>query len=123
MIRVIVVEHHIEIQELLSQMLSPEPDIEVVGAVAESDDAIEMIVELLPDVVIVDLNLPGGGIWLSERIKELAPNTQVIVLADDAEPDKVRQAWLAGVKDYFTRNFSRNELVMSVQEAGNWRPL
>lgn len=123
MIHVLVVEHHAEIQELLCQMLASEPDIEVVGAVAESDDAIEMIVELLPDVVIVDLNLPGGGIWLSERIKELAPITQVIVLADNADPDKVRQAMLAGAKDYFTRNFSRNELVTSVREAGNWRSL
>lgn len=121
MIRILVAEHHSEIQELLCQMLASEPDMEIVSAVAESDDAVEMIAELVPDVVIVDLNLPGGGIGLCKRIKELVATTQVIVLADDAEPDKVRQAMMAGVKDYLTGSFSRDELVGIVREAGKWR--
>nr|MBA3281629.1 response regulator transcription factor [Acidimicrobiia bacterium] len=87
-VRVLVCDDHVVFRRGLGRVLETEPDVEVVGEAADTEAAVASALELEPDVVLMDLRMPGGGgIEATNRIRAELPATKVIVLtvSDDDE--------------------------------------
>ena len=118
MIRIVIVDDHPVVRQGLRLMLERRPDFEVVGEGADGVQAIALATELVPDVMLLDLLLPGAdGIGAIREIKRLTPTTQVIVLTSFAEDDYIFNAVNAGVLSYLLKDTGPEELVAAVRAA------
>lgn len=115
-IRLLLVDDIPETRENLRKLLFFESDIEVVGAATNGEEGIQMAVELQPDIVLMDINMPGvDGITASERISQQSPFTQIIMMSVQGEADYLRRSMLAGAREFLIKPFSSDELVSSIR--------
>jgi pilus assembly protein CpaE len=115
-IRLLIVDDIPETRENLRKLLFFESDIDVVGAATNGEEGIEMAVELQPDIVLMDINMPGvDGITASERITQKVPFCQIIMMSVQGEADYLRRSMLAGAREFLIKPFSSDELVSSVR--------
>ena len=87
-IRVFIADDHELVRMALKTLLDGESDLEVVGEAADTETAVAGVVEMTPDVLLLDLRMPGGGgVEVCRRVKELLPDTRVLVITsfDDDE--------------------------------------
>ncbi len=103
-IRVMIVDDIAETREQLRKLMSFDADIEVVSMVGSGEEAIKEAPKALPDVVIMDINLPGmDGITATSKLVELVPGAQVIMLSVQGDMDYLRRAMSAGARDFLTK--------------------
>lgn len=115
-IKILIVDDIAETRENLRKLLSFEPDFEIVGAAAGGPEGIELAQKLQPHVVLMDINMPGmDGITATEKLLQEVPTAQVVMLSVQGETDYLRQAMLAGARDYLTKPASGDELVGTIQ--------
>lgn len=115
-IKVLIVDDIPETRENLRKLLFFESDIEVVGAATDGHEGVDMAKELQPDVVLMDINMPGlDGIAASELIRRESPYTQIIIMSVQGEADYLRRSMLAGAREFLIKPFSGNELITSVR--------
>jgi DNA-binding NarL/FixJ family response regulator/mRNA-degrading endonuclease RelE of RelBE toxin-antitoxin system len=115
-IRLLIVDDVAETRENLRKLLYFESDIEVVGATTNGEEAIQMAVEQQPDIVLMDIILPGiNGITATEIISQQVPSAQVIMMSVHGEADFLRQAMMAGAREFLIKPFSSDELVNSIR--------
>jgi pilus assembly protein CpaE len=115
-IRLLIVDDIPETRENLRKLLFFESDIDVVGAATNGEEGIEMAVELQPDIVLMDINMPGvDGITASEKITQKVPFCQIIMMSVQGEADYLRRSMLAGAREFLIKPFSSDELVSSVR--------
>lgn len=113
-ITVLLVDDEELIRRLLSEVL-PQAGIEVVGEAGRGERAIELAVDLRPDVVLMDLQMPGiSGIEAIERLASLAPASRVLVLTGH-EGDGVVRAIVAGARGYILKGAANQEMVDAVR--------
>lgn len=116
-ITVIIAESDREFLEQLASWLSSEASIEVIEAVSDGESAVGLARRHKPDVVLMDLQLPGrSGIEATELITTLLPNTGVIMISQDGAPDSLRKAMIAGARQFVLKSTTRQELVRTVRE-------
>jgi two-component system NarL family response regulator len=117
-VRVVIVDDHDLFREGLRELLQ-EAGIVVLGDAATAEEAIELVTELAPDVVLMDLGLSDGmsGIEATRRLSELAPTAEVLVLTISADGRDVMQAILAGASGYLLKDASVLEIVAGVTAA------
>ncbi|MGC9469646.1 MAG: AAA family ATPase [Anaerolineae bacterium] len=117
-IRVMIVDDIAETREQLRKLLAFDPDVDVVAMVATGEEAVEVITEARPDVVLMDINLPGmDGIAATAKIIEAVPTVQVIMLSVQGETDYLRRAMMAGARDYLTKPPGADELLDAIHRA------
>ncbi len=117
-IRVMIVDDIAETREQLRKLLSFDPDIEVVAMVGSGEEAVESVTEAFPDVILMDINLPGmDGITATGKVVEALPTVQVIMLSVQGETDYMRRAMMAGARDYLTKPPSADELLDAIHRA------
>jgi pilus assembly protein CpaE len=115
-IRVLIVDDIPETRENLKKLLLFEQDIEVIDAATNGEEGIELAAKLQPDVVLMDINMPGvDGIQASEIIMQRSPYTQIIIMSVQGEADYLRRSMLAGAREFLIKPFNSNELVTSVR--------
>jgi pilus assembly protein CpaE len=115
-IRLLIVDDIPETRENLRKLLFFESDIDVVGAATNGQEGIEMAMELQPDIVLMDINMPGvDGITASEKITQKIPFCQIIMMSVQGEADYLRRSMLAGAREFLIKPFSSDELVSSVR--------
>ena len=115
-IQVIIVDDHPLFREGLILTLRAEPDIEVVGQATTADEAVSLVGELLPDVVLLDITIPGSGLKAASLIAATSPITKMIMLtASEAEED-VLLALKAGARGYILKGVSGPDLVNIVRD-------
>lgn len=116
-IRVVIVDDIAETREHLTKLLSFEPDIEVVGAAASGEEAVELAGKLHPDILLMDINMPGmDGIATTERVSATFPTTSIIMMSVQGEADYLRRSMLAGAREFLVKPFSSDELTASIRQ-------
>lgn len=120
---VLIVEDNPMLQVGLRHALAAQPALEVIGQVEDGLEAVSTIVQLKPDIALVDIELPGmDGITLTQRIKEILPDTRIIIFTHYTNPTKVMAALSSGANGYCVKGVSIPQLeaaIMAVGE-GNW---
>jgi DNA-binding NarL/FixJ family response regulator len=116
-LRVVIADDHAFYREGLARLLE-QSGIDVVRAVADGEAAIQAVVELAPDVVVMDLSMPGmSGIEATRRLTETAPATHVLVLSVSAQEEDVTEAILAGARGYVLKDGPFEEVVAGINAA------
>src|SRR5215204_5544797 len=116
-IRVLVVDDIPETRDHLTKLLGFESDIDVVGAAASGREALEMSARLLPDVVLMDINMPDmDGIAATEQLASIVPGAAVIMMSVQGEADYLRRSMLAGAREFLVKPFSSDELTASIRQ-------
>lgn len=118
MISVVLADDHAVVRHGLRFMLEQRADIQVVGECEDGARALELVAELLPDVVLLDLVMPMlDGIAAAREIKRLAPSTQIIILTSFYDDEQIFAAIKAGALSYLLKDSSPHELVAAVRAA------
>jgi DNA-binding NarL/FixJ family response regulator len=114
--RVILVDDHEVVRLGLKALLDRHPHFEVVGEAASSREAIEMVSNIQPDVVVMDVRLPGtSGIEACEEITRRFPTTKVIMLTSYAEDEMLFSAIRAGASGYILKQIGGNDLISALE--------
>jgi len=116
-IRVLIVDDILETRDHLTKLLGFEKDIEVVGAAASGAEALEMAATMLPDVVLMDINMPEmDGIAATELLMARVPSASVVMMSVQGEADYLRRSMLAGAREFLVKPFSSDELTASIRQ-------
>lgn len=116
-ISVLIVDDAEETRENIRRLLSLSVGFSVVGEAKDGETAIKMVGQLTPNVVLMDINMPGiDGISATEKICAAYPGTVVIVISVQGEMEYLRKAMIAGAKDYLVKPFGADELVDCIQK-------
>lgn len=122
-VRVLIVDDHEIVREGLRTLFRNEADITVVGEARSGEEALEMVSRHDPDVILMDLVMPGGGgVEATRRVREIAPRTQVLVLTSFAGDHQVKEALRAGAIGYLLKDVSRDELLRAIRSVRDGRP-
>lgn len=118
MIRVLVVDDHELVRSGITRMLADNPDIQAIGQASSGEDAIEFVRKDRPDIVLMDIRMPGiGGLEATRRILRIDDSIRVIVVtacADDPYPARVMQS---GATAYITKGADIQEMVRAIRKA------
>ncbi|MCX4697418.1 response regulator transcription factor [Streptomyces sp. NBC_01352] len=114
--RVLVVDDQTVVREGIVMLLGLLPGIEVIGAAGDGDEAVKLVAELAPDVVLMDLRMPRcDGVEATRRIRAEHPGTQVVVLTTYADDESLFPALRAGARGYLTKDAGGEEIVRAVR--------
>ena len=115
-IRVLLAEDHTIVRKGLRSLLDSEADIEVIGEAEDGRQAVEMVGELMPDVVLMDITMPSlNGFEATRQIKQRFPDVKVLVLTMHANEEYVFQILRAGASGYVVKKAAPTELVSAIQ--------
>lgn len=118
-IRVLIVDDVSETRENVRKLLQFEADVEVVGVARTGKEAIQSSLELDPDVILMDINMPDmDGIAATEAIRAKQPSVQVVILSVQSDQNYMRRAMLAGARDFLTKPPMGDELISAIRRAG-----
>jgi two-component system invasion response regulator UvrY len=121
-VSILIADDHDLVRIGLRHMLENVENFSIVGEAASGEEALDKAAELKPDIVLMDVRMPGiGGIEATSRMERRSPNTRVVALtacADDPFPDLLLEA---GARGFLTKDSGLEELVLAIQEvyAGN----
>jgi DNA-binding NarL/FixJ family response regulator len=117
LISVVVVDDHPIAREGLCALLMAEPDLQVVGEAGDGLEAIRLVEQLQPDVLVLDLKMPGlDGHEVTRRVSERWPETRTIVLSMHRSEAYVLQALKCGASGYVLKGSGVTELIQAIRE-------
>jgi DNA-binding NarL/FixJ family response regulator len=115
-IQVLLVDDHTLLRDGLRDILTAESDILVVGEAANGRDALRYVVAESPDVVVLDVGIPGDSVTRTvSDIQRVAPKTSIIILSVYDDPPVVRELLGMGVRGYLLKSVSRQDFVLAVR--------
>jgi two-component system, NarL family, response regulator NreC len=116
-IRVLVCDDHALVRSGLRRLLESEPSFDVVGEAADAEQAVDRLGELQPDVLLLDVVMPGrSGIEALAELRAASPDTRVLVLSMQDDPSYVRQAFAAGAHGYLVKEAADADLVQAIED-------
>ena len=123
MIRILLVDDHAVVREGLRAFLRLQPDLEVCGEASDGEAAVQLAVSLRPDVVVLDLVMPGGdGLPALRALRERAPDARVLVLTSYADDAQLFAAMEAGAAGYMLKDVEPDALAAAIREVAAGRP-
>ncbi len=123
-LRILIVDDHEVVRLGLRALLCNQPDFVVVDEAGTADDALRKVAQHRPDVVVMDIRLPGvNGIEACRRIRDMYPETQVIMLTSYAEDEMLFDAIDAGAAGYVLKQVGSHDLVRAIQCVGRGEAL
>lgn len=115
--RVVVADDQSVVREGIVMLLGLLPGVEVVGAARDGVEAVALVGEHAPDVVLMDLRMPRcDGVEATRRIREQYPSTQVVVLTTFSDDDSLFPALQAGARGYLTKDAGGEEIVRAIED-------
>ena len=115
-VRVLVVEDFVPFRQFILSTLAAKPDIKVVGEVSNGFAAVNKSLELQPDLILLDIGLPGlDGINAARQIRNLAPDSKVIFLTQESSADIVQEALRVGARGYVLKIKAASELPRALE--------
>jgi DNA-binding NarL/FixJ family response regulator len=116
MIRVVVVDDHAVVRTGLVQLLGGASDIEVVGEAADGAEAVAVVAERVPDLVLMDLQMPRvDGVTATRMLREQAPGCEVLVLTSYSDGDRIVAALDAGAVGYLLKDADPDDILEGVR--------
>lgn len=116
-IGVLVVDDHALLRDGLAALLANEPDIRMLGEAADGEEAVTRYLELRPDVVLMDLQMPHvDGVEATQRIRRIDPNARIIVLTTYSGDVRAVRALQAGASAYLLKDTLRRELMQTLRD-------
>jgi len=115
--KIVIADDHILVSEGLRRCFENEPDFVVVGSVEDGESLVKMVLELNPDIAVVDINMPGiSGLEAVQRISDdETVDTHCIILSMHHDPEYVRGAFRVGAKAYLVKSSAFGELVSAAK--------
>ena len=118
MVRVLIADDHGVVRQGLRMFLALDPEIEIVGEATTGEDTLRLAGELRPDVVLMDLLMPGmGGVAATQKIRAAMPDVEVIALTSVLDDEAVTGAIRAGAIGYLLKNTDADELRRAIKSA------
>jgi len=117
-IRVLLVDDHAVVRKGLRALFEREPGIEVVGEAENGEQAVQAVERLRPDVILMDLEMPGiGGVEATRQISERHPSSKIVVLTSHAAEEDVFPALRAGALGYLLKHSAPDDVVRAIRQA------
>ena len=117
-ISIIIVDDHEVVRNGIRSYLETLPEFNVVGEAASGEEAIRLVGDLIPDIVLMDLIMPGmDGIETTRQIKKISPRTQIVVLTSYHEDEHIFPALKAGAISYILKDMKMEKLTDAIQRA------
>ena len=121
-ITILIADDHTLVRETWSFILNSDPRFYVVAECGSGEEAVEMAKNLRPEVVIMDINLPGiNGIEATELVKKFSPNSKIVGVSLHTQPTYARKMMQKGATGYVTKNSSKEEMFKAIVEVYNGR--
>ena len=115
--RIYVVEDQPQLLKNLVKVLGTFPELEIVGTAQEGEAAVEEILQVRPQLVLLDLELPGiNGIQVTQRVKRRAPDVEILILTSFDDEQKVYEAIQAGASGYLVKRVGPEKIRSGIQE-------
>ena len=116
MIKVLIVDDIPETRDHLSRLLGLERDLDVAGTAGTGEEAIKVAMDLRPDVIVMDINMPGmDGVQAAEIISQRLPTCPIIMMSVHGEVDQLKRAISAGAREFLVKPFSGDEFSASIR--------
>jgi len=123
MIRVLLVDDHELVRTGFRHILAGSDEVEVVGEAKSGEEALAAVMSTNPDLVLMDVNMPGiGGIEATRKIRRLYPSVQIIVLTIHSDPPFPAQLHDAGALGYLTKSCTADELFEAIRTVAGGKP-
>jgi PAS domain S-box-containing protein len=116
-IRVLLAEDEEPLRSAISDLITSEPGLEVVGTAADAAEAIELAAATRPDVALVDVRMPGGGAHAATEIRKVSPGTRITALSAYEDKATVLEMLSSGAVAYLVKGISAGEIVEAVRRA------
>jgi NarL family two-component system response regulator LiaR len=117
-ISILITDDHALVRQGIRAFLELQPDLTVIGEADSGEAAVRMAAELVPDVVLMDLVMPGiGGVEATRQVKQVSPHSQIIVLTSYHEDEYIFPALRAGALSYVLKDVGPEELADTVRMA------
>ena len=113
--RIVLIDDHPLFREGVAYTLQSEPTFEVVGQGASLAEAVQLVADLTPDILLLDINIPGGGIHTAEKIAASHPIIKIIMLTASSDEDDLVKALKAGASGYILKGVAARELISIVR--------
>jgi len=115
-IKVLIVDDIPETRDHLSRLLGLEREIDVVGTAGSGEEAIRVAMELRPDVIVMDINMPGmDGVAAAEIISQRLPTSPIIMMSVHGEAEQLKRSISAGAREFLVKPFSGDEFSTSIR--------
>jgi len=114
-IRILIVDDHPVVQAGLSSMLATHEEVEVIGSASSGDEALMMVQQDMPDILLLDLRMPGmNGIDTLHALKEMKASAKAIILTSFETDENIYRAVQAGAQGYLLKNTSQRQMLEAI---------
>src|SRR5207245_11103676 len=112
---VLITDDHVLVRQVIRFFLELQPEFTVLGEADSGETAVRMAAELAPDVILMDLLMPGiGGVEATRQVKQVSPHSQIIVLTSYHEDEHIFPALRAGALSYVLKDIDPDDLADTV---------
>ena len=116
--RILLVDDHAVLRRGVRSLLASEPDFEICGEASSAKEALEFVEKTRPDVMVLDLQIPGdSGWWVLRELRKMGLNTRVVILSQYELPQAMYTARAAGCYGYVSKSRASEDLVKAIRAA------
>ncbi len=117
-IKILLVDDHSVVRQGICAFLEAQPDLVIIGEAASGEEAIQLVAEWAPDVVLMDLSMPGmSGIEAIRQIKKISPRSQIVVLTSFQGDEYIFPTLRAGALSYLMKDIQARDLASTIRQA------
>ena len=115
-VRILVVDDFEMFRQFVVELLGKRPELQVVGEASDGLEALQKAVELRPDLILLDIGLPGlNGIEAARQMRSLVPESKIIFLTIETSADMVQEALSVGARGYVVKTMAESELLTAME--------